>query len=123
MNISDLKDQKLPDLKETARKMGLSGFSTMRKKDLIYLILEANAERISGKPATENGTAARQTDQRDERKKRSSNNRQQNKEQKNQRLPENKMEAESHESNPASSKEGDNDNNNNFYNIDQKQQE
>ncbi|NNE46035.1 MAG: transcription termination factor Rho [Rhodothermales bacterium] len=47
MKISDLQDQKLPDLRDKARKMGLAGFSTMKKQDLIYKILEAHAERAA----------------------------------------------------------------------------
>ena len=48
MRIADLQEKKLPELKEIARRMNLSGFSTMRKQDLVYLILEAQAEKQSG---------------------------------------------------------------------------
>ena len=48
MNISELNDQKLPDLREIAKNMGLAGFSIMKKQDLIYKILEANAEAAAG---------------------------------------------------------------------------
>ena len=47
MNISELNEQKLPDLRDMAKKMGLAGFSTMKKQDLIYKILEANAEKAA----------------------------------------------------------------------------
>ncbi len=49
MNISDLKDQKLPELREIARGLGLSGYSGLRKQELIYSILEAQAERSSAR--------------------------------------------------------------------------
>ncbi|MBO6574530.1 MAG: transcription termination factor Rho [Rhodothermales bacterium] len=48
MRITDLQEKKLPELKELAKKMKLSGFSAMRKQDLVYLILEAQAEKQSG---------------------------------------------------------------------------
>ena len=54
MKISDLKGKKLAELKDIARTMSLSGFSTLRKQDLIYLIIEAQAEAVSG---TDNDTA------------------------------------------------------------------
>ncbi len=49
MNISDLQDKKLPDLKDIAKNMKLGGFSQLRKQDLIYLILEAQAEALAEK--------------------------------------------------------------------------
>jgi transcription termination factor Rho len=48
MRIADLQEKTISDLKEIARQMNLSGFSTLRKQDLIYLILEAQAEVASG---------------------------------------------------------------------------
>ena len=48
MKIADLKSKKLPELKEVARAMGLSGYSHLRKQDLIYLILETQAETAAG---------------------------------------------------------------------------
>ena len=58
MNISDLKDQKLPELREMARGLGLSGYSGLRKQELIYSILEAHAERSSARSrATEDNGA------------------------------------------------------------------
>ena len=48
MKISELQDKKLPELKEIARELGLSGYSQSRKEDLIYRILEANAEAAAG---------------------------------------------------------------------------
>ena len=44
MNISTLKNQKLAELRDIARELGLSGYSALRKQDLIYLILETRAE-------------------------------------------------------------------------------
>jgi len=48
MKISDLKEKKLADLKQIARSLGLSGYSHLRKDDLIYRILEARAEKVAG---------------------------------------------------------------------------
>ncbi|HAY37634.1 MAG TPA: transcription termination factor Rho [Bacteroidetes bacterium] len=48
MKIAELQDKKLPELKDIAKQMNLSGFSAMRKQDLIYLILEARAEAVAG---------------------------------------------------------------------------
>ncbi len=56
MKIADLQEKKLAELKDIARDMNLSGFSTLRKQDLIYLILEAQAEAVAGKG---NGARAR----------------------------------------------------------------
>ena len=44
MKISVLQEKNLAELKDVARGMGLTGYSTLRKQDLIYLILEAEAE-------------------------------------------------------------------------------
>ena len=54
MKISDLQGKKLAELKDIARTMSLTGFSTLRKQDLIYLIIEAQAEAVAG---TDNGAA------------------------------------------------------------------
>jgi transcription termination factor Rho len=48
MKIADLQGKKLAELKELAREMKLHGFSTMRKQDIVYLILEARAEAAAG---------------------------------------------------------------------------
>ncbi|ARA94186.1 transcription termination factor Rho [Rhodothermaceae bacterium RA] len=48
MKISALQEKKLAELREIAREMDLSGYSGMRKQDLIYLILEAQAEAAAG---------------------------------------------------------------------------
>ena len=69
MKISDLTDKKLSDLKEIAKKMNLSGFSNMRKQDLIYLILEGQATAIASRDKvgdTSRGSD-RRTDRRDDR--------------------------------------------------------
>ena len=42
MKISDLQGKKLAELKDIARNMNLTGFSTLRKQDLIYLIIEVD---------------------------------------------------------------------------------
>jgi len=48
MNISTLQDKKLDELRDLARDLGLSGYSKLRKQDLIYQILEAQAEEAAG---------------------------------------------------------------------------
>jgi transcription termination factor Rho len=44
MKISTLQDKKLDELREIARELDLPGYSDLRKQDLIYRILEAQAE-------------------------------------------------------------------------------
>ncbi|HLA64641.1 MAG TPA: transcription termination factor Rho [Rhodothermales bacterium] len=44
MNISTLEQKKIAELQQIARRLGLSGYADLRKRDLIYQILEANAE-------------------------------------------------------------------------------
>ncbi len=44
MKISTLQDKKLDELREIAGKLDLTGYSNLRKQDLIYRILEAQAE-------------------------------------------------------------------------------
>lgn len=56
MKISELQAKKISELRELARELGLTGYSTLRKQDLIYRILEAQAEAEAGRP---NGTARR----------------------------------------------------------------
>ena len=60
MKISVLQEKNLADLKGIARDMGLTGYSTLRKQDLIYLILEAEAEAAAG------GSGARSRSRRSE---------------------------------------------------------
>ena len=48
MKISDLEGKKLPELKDIARSLKLTGFSTLRKRDLIYFILEHKAASAAG---------------------------------------------------------------------------
>ncbi|MFQ5572510.1 MAG: Rho termination factor N-terminal domain-containing protein, partial [Rhodothermales bacterium] len=48
MKIADLQAKKLAELKDIARSLNLAGFSALRKQDLIYLILEAQAEAVAG---------------------------------------------------------------------------
>lgn len=44
MDIAELADKKLTELREVARDMEIPGYSTMKKQTLIYEILRANAE-------------------------------------------------------------------------------
>ncbi len=44
MKISTLQEKKLDELRDIARELDLRGFSNLRKQDLIYRILEAQAE-------------------------------------------------------------------------------
>ncbi len=48
MKIADLQGKKLAELKDIARTMNLTGFSALRKQDLIYLIIEAQANAVAG---------------------------------------------------------------------------
>jgi transcription termination factor Rho len=65
MNISSLQEKKLDELREIARELGLSGYSKLRKQDLIYQILEAKAaEAASGGESGENSTPEAQRDER-----------------------------------------------------------
>lgn len=58
MKISDLEGKKLPELKDIARSLKLTGFSTLRKQDLIYFILEHKAtSAASGNGAAPTGAA------------------------------------------------------------------
>ncbi len=58
MKISELQAKKISELRELARELGLTGYSTLRKQDLIYRILEAQAEAEAGQPnGAANGTA------------------------------------------------------------------
>jgi len=66
MKIADLQNQKLADLRDIARDLGLTGYSGLRKQDLIYLILETRAEAVAhtaapaaGAPASAPSAAAR----------------------------------------------------------------
>ncbi len=58
MKISELQAKKISELRELARELGLTGYSTLRKQDLIYRILEAQAEAEAGRP---NGAAQAST--------------------------------------------------------------
>ncbi len=49
MNIAELKQKKLDELRALARDLGLSGYSNLRKQDLIYRILEERAEAEASK--------------------------------------------------------------------------
>ena len=45
MDIGDLEQKKLGDLRDLAREMGVAGFSTMKKLDLVYEIMRKDAEK------------------------------------------------------------------------------
>ena len=57
MKISTLQEKKLDELRAMAREMDLSGYSKLRKQDLIYRILEAQAEGVAA-PDMEGGADA-----------------------------------------------------------------
>ncbi|HMB89385.1 MAG TPA: transcription termination factor Rho [Rhodothermales bacterium] len=63
MKIADLQGKKLPELKNLARELNLSGFSNLRKQDLIYLILEAEAEAVAGNGKSKRKPRAKQNKQ------------------------------------------------------------
>jgi transcription termination factor Rho len=44
MNITSLADKKISELQQIARRLGVRDYADLRKRDLIYQILEANAE-------------------------------------------------------------------------------
>ncbi|MEM8556664.1 MAG: transcription termination factor Rho [Bacteroidota bacterium] len=48
MNIASLQEKKVAELQQIARQLGLDGLSHLRKRDLIYRILEAQADVESG---------------------------------------------------------------------------
>ncbi|MFP4228429.1 MAG: transcription termination factor Rho [Salinivenus sp.] len=52
MKISTLQDKKLDELRDIARELDLSNYSKLRKQDLIYQILEAQAEGAAADNAT-----------------------------------------------------------------------
>ena len=60
MKISTLQEKKLDELREIARELDLPGYSDLRKQDLIYRILEAQAEgaATSDAPVEESRQAA-----------------------------------------------------------------
>ncbi|MGB9723415.1 MAG: transcription termination factor Rho [Chloroflexia bacterium] len=45
MNIADLDNMTLADLQELAREMGISGYSRLKKQELIFRLLEAQTEQ------------------------------------------------------------------------------
>jgi transcription termination factor Rho len=45
MNLSELKEKAIPDLNAIARELGVQGISGLRKQELIFKILQAQAER------------------------------------------------------------------------------
>src|SRR6056297_439452 len=67
MKISTLQDKKLDELRAIARELDLSNYSTLRKQDLIYRILEAQAEGTAAgntttvEEAAERSTSAEET--------------------------------------------------------------
>ncbi|NBC86421.1 MAG: transcription termination factor Rho [Bacteroidetes bacterium] len=60
MKISTLQEKKLDELRDIARELDLRGFSKLRKQDLIYRILEAQAEdaaRSGSRNGSTNGSS------------------------------------------------------------------
>ena len=51
MNITDLQKEKLSTLKAMARDMGLTGWTALRKQDLVYFIDQARSGNSNGGPA------------------------------------------------------------------------
>jgi len=45
MNLKDLKCKKINDLMETAKQMGIEDYSSMRKQDLIFALLQSEIEK------------------------------------------------------------------------------
>jgi len=45
LDISELKSKKITELTQIAREFGISNFSDMRKQELIFKILESQAEK------------------------------------------------------------------------------
>ncbi len=48
MNITSLQQKKISELQQIARRLGVADYADLRKRDLIYQILEANAEVDTG---------------------------------------------------------------------------
>ena len=62
MKISTLQEKKLDELRALAREMDLSGYSKLRKQDLIYRILEAQAEGVPAPDLDNGATDASETE-------------------------------------------------------------
>ena len=62
MNIAELKDKTVSDLQRIARELGLSGYSGLRKDDLIYRIIDAAADSKSTAKAAPRREAPAQPD-------------------------------------------------------------
>ncbi|MBI2878575.1 MAG: Rho termination factor N-terminal domain-containing protein, partial [Candidatus Rokubacteria bacterium] len=45
MNLTELKEKTIPELNGIARELGIQGVSGLRKQELIFKILQAQAER------------------------------------------------------------------------------
>ena len=45
MNLSELKDKTMMDVKKVGKEVGVQGFSGLRKQELIFKILQGQAER------------------------------------------------------------------------------
>lgn len=45
MNLAELETKTLDDLKELAKELGMTGFSTLKKQDLIFKLLQAQTEQ------------------------------------------------------------------------------
>ena len=60
MNIAELKQKKLDELRALAREHGLKGYSKLRKQDLIYRLLEVHAEAAASDGGAETEAEAEQ---------------------------------------------------------------
>src|SRR5690606_8041551 len=74
MKISELQEKKLPELRDIARDLGLTGYSQSRKEDLIYRILEAHAEAAAGNGGPRSGDRRQREQQPGGREERPNNN-------------------------------------------------
>ncbi|HEY7834767.1 MAG TPA: Rho termination factor N-terminal domain-containing protein, partial [Ktedonobacterales bacterium] len=45
MNIVELEQKSLPDLRDVARDLGLSGYAALKRQDLVFRLLQAETER------------------------------------------------------------------------------
>ena len=57
MDISELKSKKIAELNLIAKELNIAGYSDLRKQELIFKVLEAQATR-DGKPAKTPGFTA-----------------------------------------------------------------
>ncbi|NNF58519.1 MAG: transcription termination factor Rho [Rhodothermaceae bacterium] len=58
MNILSLQEKRISELQQIARRLGVGNYADLRKRDLIYEILEANAEAGANAPDQSNESSA-----------------------------------------------------------------